>query len=266
MSANIAKTFIAIGAMLLIAACSSDGSSFGGGGGGGGGAGPLDTTLGVTGEGGITETLGVSALTDPLLGTEGILGGGREGLVGGEMPDELREGITLLAEGLAPVVDAVDENLPLDMITDQLPGLGIAGDGGLLADLTGQDPVGMLLGSNGTVPALVGGGNDGALGDILPEGGLPGLPGGGDGGAPELPGLDGLPLVGDLLGGGLPGLPGGDGGAPELPGLDGLPIVGDLLGGGLPDLPGGDGGDSPLAPVTDLVGGLVGGLPVPVAQ
>jgi len=59
--------------------------------------------------------------------------------------------------------------------------------------------------------------------------------------------------VTDLLGGGLPG---GDGGDPLAPVTD---LVGGLAGGGLP---GGDGSD-PLAPVTGLLGGLSGGLPTP---
>ncbi|MBX3495174.1 MAG: hypothetical protein KF769_02935 [Parvibaculum sp.] len=258
MSANTTNTAIALGAMLLVAACSSDGASFAGsgGGGGGGGGGPEPVaTLGVTGEGGVTETLGLAALTDPLLGTEGVLGGGGEGMVGGEMPPELQDGVAPLADGLAPVVDTASESLPLGMVTEQIPALGIAGEGGLVEDLTGQDPLTMLLGSSGTVPTLIGGGNDGALGDIVPEGAIPGLPGG-DGG---LPGLDGLPLIGDLSGGDLPGLPGGDGADPLAP-------VTDLIGGGLPGLPGDDGA-SPLDPVTDLVGGLAGGgLPVPGAE
>ena len=255
MSANTMNTAVAFGAMLLVAACSSDGSSFAGSGGGGGGGAEPVAALGVTGEGGISETLGVAALTDPLLGTEGVLGGGGEGMIGGELPPELQDGLAPLADGLAPVVDTASESLPLGMITEQVPSLGIAGEGGLVEDLSGQDPLTMLLGGNGTVPLLVGGGNDGALGDIVPKGAVPGLPGG-DGGAP---GLDGLPLVGDLLGGGLPG---GDGADPLAP-------VTDLIGGGLPGLPGGDGGNSasPLDPVTDLVGGLVGGgLPVPGAE
>ncbi|MDO9127314.1 MAG: hypothetical protein Q7U42_10645 [Parvibaculum sp.] len=249
MFVNSAKAAVAIGAMLLVAACNSDGSAFGGGPGGGGGGGTSSiTSLGVTGEGGMTEKLGLAALTDPLLGTEGVLGGGGDGAVGGQLPPELTDALAPLTDGLAPVVDTLAENLPLGMITDQIPALGVAGEDGLVYDIAGQDPVGMLLGSNGTVPMLVGGGNDGALGDIVPEGAIPGLPGGGDGGDPLAP-------ITDLLGGGLPGLPGGgDGGDPLAP-------ITDLLGGGLPGLPGGGGGDDPLAPVTDLLGGA-GGLGV----
>lgn len=291
MLTNAVKISTALGAMLLAAACNSDSSGFGGGGGGGGGTPSSVTSLGVTGEGGLTETLGLAALTDPLLGTEGILGGGGDGALGGVLPAELTDGLAPVADGLAPVVATLNDSLPLGMVTDQIPALGIGGEDGLVYDLVGQDPVGMLLGSNGTIPSLVGGGNDGALGDIIPAGAIPGLPGGGDGG---VPGLDGLPIVGDLLGGlPVPGLPGGgDGGVgglgvtgesglvadllgqdPVGPALAPLAPVADLIGGGndgvlgdilpaggLPGLPGGDGGgdSDPLAPLTGLLGSLPG--------
>jgi hypothetical protein len=247
MNGNMLKTAVAIGAMLVAAACSSDGSStFGGGGGGGGGTPSTVTALGVTGEGGVTEAVGLSELTDPLLGTEGVLGGGGEGAVGGQLPDELVSALEPLASGLAPVTDALGQ-VPLGMITEQLPALGVSGEGGLGEDLLGQDLTGMLLGETGTVPALLAGGEEGALGGLIPSGALPGLPGGGDGGDPLAP-------ITDLLGGGLPG---GDGGDPLAPVTD---LLGGLAGGELPGLPGG-GGDDPLAPVTDLLGGA-GGLGV----
>ncbi|ABS61708.1 putative membrane protein, glycine-rich [Parvibaculum lavamentivorans DS-1] len=288
MARNSAKIALAASAMFLVAACNSDGSSFGGGGGGGGGTPSSITSLGVTGEGGVTETLGIAALTDPLLGTEGVLGGGGEGAIGGQLPAELTDAIAPLRDGLAPVVDTVGGSVPVGTVTDQIPSLGIGGEGGLVYDLAGQDPVGMLLGGNGTVPMLLGGGNDGALGDVVPAGAVPGLPGGGDGGDPLAP-------ITDLLGGGLPGLPGGgddplapvtdllggagglgvtgDGGVlssllgddPVGPAITPLGPVADLLGGGSDGLLGsivpadalpGGGGDDPLAPVTDLLGGL----------
>ena len=126
----------------------------------------------------------------------------------------------------------------------------------------------MVLGGTGTIPALVGGGNEGALGDVVPEGSVPGLPdtGGDDplaavtdllsGGLPELPGGGDDPLapVTDLLAGGLPGVPGGGGDNPLAPVTDALAPVTDALG-GTPDLPGADA----LAPVTDIVGGLTTG-------
>ena len=97
MNGNMLKAAVAIGAMLIATACSSDGSSTLGGGGGGGGTPSTVTALGVTGEGGVTETLGLSELTDPLLGTEGVLGGGGEGAVGGQLPDELVSALEPLA-------------------------------------------------------------------------------------------------------------------------------------------------------------------------
>ena len=100
MSSNVAKMALAMSAMLLAAACSSDGSSTlgGGGGGGGGGSSSTVTALGVTGEGGVTDTLGLASVTDPLLGTEGVLGGGDEGLVGGQLPPELKEALEQSAQ------------------------------------------------------------------------------------------------------------------------------------------------------------------------
>ena len=232
MSMNFTKTAAAVGAMLLVTACGSSSDSVFGGGGGGGGSSPASVTaLGVTGEGGVTEKVGLSALTDPLLGTEGVLGGGDEGLIGGQVPAELTEGLAPIADGLSPVVGAVEENLPLGMVTGQLPALGVSGEGGLGEDLLGQDLTGMLLGETGAIPGLLAGGNDGPLGSAIPEGAVPGLPGG-DGGDPLAPVTD---LVGGLLGGGLPGLPGGDGGDPLAPVTD---LVGGLVGGGLPALPG----------------------------
>ncbi len=178
MSMNATKIAAAMGAMLLATACSSGDSAFGGGSGGGGGGTPSSvTTLGVTGEGGTTEKLGLAGLTDPLLGTEGVLGGGDEGLIGGQVPDELAEGLAPVSDGLEPVMTALDQ-VPLEMVTEQIPALGISGEGGLGEDLIGQDLTGMLLGETGTVPATLAGGNDGALGNLIPEGAIPGLPGG----------------------------------------------------------------------------------------
>ncbi|PKQ08449.1 MAG: hypothetical protein CVT73_07105 [Alphaproteobacteria bacterium HGW-Alphaproteobacteria-12] len=271
MNGNTLKAAVAIGAMLVVTACSSDGSSSLGGGGGGGGTPSTVTALGVTGEGGATEALGLSELTDPLLGTEGVLGGGGEGAIGGQLPDELVSALEPLASGLAPVTDALGQ-VPLGMITGQLPALGISGEGGVGEDLLGQDLTGMLLGETGTVPALLGSGEEGALGALIPEGALPGLPGGDDGDDPLAP-------ITDLLGGGLPG---GDGGDPLAPvtdllgGAGGLGVTGD--GGLLADLAGSDPLGSAIEPVPVVstllsggndgaLGGLApeGGLPLPSA-
>lgn len=219
------------GAVSLLAACVDTSTPILGSGGGGTTTSPV--SLGATGEGGTTTDLGLASLTDPLLGTTGLLGGGEDGALGQLLPAEVT---TPIAEGLSPVVDTLASSLPLDEVLGQIPALGVTQDGGLLSDVLGQDPVGPLLGNDGTVVALLGGGNDGALGDLT-GGGLPGVPGGG--------GSDPLAPLTDLLGGGLPG--GGD---------NPLAPVTDLLGGGLPG-----GGDNPLAPVTDLLGGGLGDAP-----
>lgn len=239
MFGNGARTALAASAMLLAAACTADQAALNGSGGGGGSdASPVAVTrLGVTGDGGASEKLGFAALTDPLLGTEGLLGGGDEGLIGGQVPAEVTDNIEPATDGLKEVSAAVNENAPSGMVTEQVPSLGIAGQDGLVYDVAGQDPAGMVLGGTGTIPALVGGGNDGALGSAVPEGSVPGLPDAG--------GDDPLATVTSLLGGGLPKLPGGGGDDPLAP-------VTDLLAGGLPDVPGG-GGDDPLAPVTDAL-------------
>lgn len=234
------------GAVSLLAACVDSSSPVvpGGSGGGGGSTTTSPVSLGVTGDGGTTDSLGLASLTDPLLGTTGLLGGGSDGQLGAVLPAELTDPV---ASGLSPVVDTLASSLPLSTVTDQIPALGVTGDGGLLDDTLGQDPVGPLLGTDGTVVALLGGGNAGALGDLTGGGlpAIPGLPGGGGGSDPLAP-------LTDLLGGGLPGLPGG--------GDNPLAPVTDLLGGGLPGLPGG-GGSDPLAPVTDLLGGGLGSTP-----
>ncbi|MCE9650320.1 MAG: hypothetical protein K8R18_11925 [Parvibaculum sp.] len=167
-------------ALTLLAACSSDGNS-GIGGGSGGGSGGLSTLsapeLGVTGEGGTTEALGVAALTDPILGTDGVLGGGGDGQVGGQIPaDQLDP----LSSQLQPVSEQIAAAVPLDMVTSQLPALGVNGEDGLVQDLSGQDPLTGIVGSTGVVGALLGGGNDGQLGDVVPAGTVPSLPGGDD--------------------------------------------------------------------------------------
>lgn len=117
-------------------------------------------------------------------------------------------------------------------------------------DLLGGDLLGGLLGEDGLVGGLLGGGllggEEGLLGGVLGGGLL-------DGGLPLVGGLvsgqgagDGLPLVGDVLGGGLP-------------------LVGDVLGGGLPlgGVLGGDGvlGGEMLSVVTDTTLGCDAAVP-----
>jgi hypothetical protein len=164
-----------------VAACSSDGRD-----GSTAGSGSSQSTLtkrangdptipqmGLTGTGGTTDALGVASLVDPILGSDGTLGGGDDGQVGSALPaDQLSQ----LSSQTAPVAGQIANALPLDMVTSQIPGLGVAGQGGLVDDIVHQDPVSDILGTNGAVGALVGGGNNGALGDVVPAGSVPALP------------------------------------------------------------------------------------------
>lgn len=179
-------------AVAMLAACSSDGSSsLGGSGPGGGGGGGLLTTLstpqlGITGDGGATDAIGLAALTDPILGTDGLLGGGSDGEIGGKIPAGALEP---LSSQLAPIADQIAGALPLGMVTGQLPTLGVDGKGGLVQDITGQDLLTGIVGSTGVVGGLLGGGNAGQLGDIVPPGTIPALPGISDGGGGPLAAL-----------------------------------------------------------------------------
>lgn len=120
MAMKATKLVAAAGAMLLAAACSSDDAVIGSGGGPGGGGGiSTVTALGVTGEDGVTEKLGLAKLTDPLLGTEGVLGGGGEGALASALPAQLTDALAPVTSGLDPVVTGLTDNLPLGTITDQ---------------------------------------------------------------------------------------------------------------------------------------------------
>lgn len=219
MMKRLRNVLLATSAMALLAACASDGNSGSGGGGGGGLGSTAVPELGLTGEGGATDALGVSALTDPLLGTTGLLGGGGDGQVGGAIP---ADALTPLSSQLEPVAEQIAAAVPLGLITDQVPALGVNGDGGLVDDLVGQDPLTGVVGSDGLVGSLLGSGNDGAVGNIIPEGTIPSLPTGSDPTAAvtglvstvtgALGGAGGLPTTGtplDSVTGALGGLAGG---------------------------------------------------------
>jgi hypothetical protein len=188
---TLRNMLLATSAMALLAACASDssGSSLGGGGGGGASTSSVPQ-LGVTGAGGATSALGVSALTDPILGTDGVLGGGGNGELGGQIPADQ---LTPISSQLAPVSEQVASALPLSTVTSQVPQLGVTGDGGLLDDVAGQDPLSDIVGTTGVVGSTLAGGNGGALGDIVPAGSVPSLPG--------LPGGDPTEIVTSLVGG-----------------------------------------------------------------
>ncbi len=240
LNSKLSRGLLLASVLPLLAACGSDGVS--GTGGGGGAPGTLTTPqLGVTGSGGVTEGLGVAALTDPILGTEGLLGGGSSGELGGVIPmDQLAP----ISSQLSPVVDQISGAIPLDMVTGQIPGLGVNGKDGLLVDLTGQDPLTGIVGTNGVVGGLLAGGNGGALGDIVPAGTIPSLPGGSG---------DPTALLGDLtagtplaaLSGALP--TGGDPTAKVQDALGLLSTLGTAVGGSNP---------------TDLLGTVTSLVPV----
>lgn len=231
---RVRNALLATSAMALLAACASDGAGTAGG---GGNAGPLASVpqLGVTGSGGVTEATGLAALTDPVLGTDGVLGGGSDGLIGGQVPADQ---LTPLSSQLQPVADQVAGALPLDMVTGQIPALGVDGSGGLVSDLTGQDLLTPVVGSTGILGGTLGGGDSGAIGNIVPADTVPSLP---------LDGLPGLPA--------LPGVPGGSGSDPLAPVTGALATVTSTLGGAT------GGGSGPLAPVTGVLDTVTGALP-----
>lgn len=176
----MSKLFILRGALLAaavfsVSACTTDGTSSIGGSGSSGGSGSTASSpqLGVTGNGGTTQALGVASLTDPILGTTGLVGGGTGGLVGGVLPSGA---LAPLSSQLAPVTDQIASALPLSTISDSIPGLGVSGPGGLTSDLLGQDPLTGIVGTDGLIAGVVGGGNDGVLGNIIPAGTVPSLP------------------------------------------------------------------------------------------
>jgi hypothetical protein len=171
----IAKTLILCSTCLVLAGCVTDkismSSEVGGDGagaslrstgvssviGGDDGSGPIGSTggLGVTGDNGaIANVIG----DDPLGGVlDGALGKGNivSQILGS--PDGTKGLVPELAAGVAGDSDA-------DILNG---GLGLGGEDGLLADLTGSDFGGAVLGTQGVIPAGLAGGNDGLLGALL---------------------------------------------------------------------------------------------------
>lgn len=161
-----------------LAACGTDSismsSEVGGGGArsayatnqGGGAATPASTTgnlsdgsvpvdgLGVTGDGGVLDNL-VGA--DPI-----------GGVIEGSLPqlaDILGTKPGATTNGIVPEIAGALAGTGNGVL---LPGgLGVTGEGGVIADLLGSDIGGDLLGGQGLIASNVAGGNDGLLGSLL---------------------------------------------------------------------------------------------------
>ena len=208
---------------------------------------PVDG-LGVTGEDGVLDNLLGS---DPIGGTlEGALPQLADIL--GTKPDATTSGIVPeVAGALAGSGDGII-----------VPGgLGITGEGGVLADVLGSDVGGDLLGDQGLIAANIAGGKDGLLASVLGDNPTKGL---------LSPATNNLPLnqlTVALAGQPSLGVTGQSGLVADLLGSDltagVLPsggAIGGLLGGGdagalghaLPD------GQAPLAAVGTTVSGLLG--------
>lgn len=210
---------------------------------------PVDG-LGVTGDNGALDNLLGS---DPIGGViEGTLPQLADIL--GTKPGATTDGIVPeLAGALAGSGDGVI-----------LPGgLGVTGEGGVVADLLGSDIGGDLLGDQGLIASNIAGGNDGLLGSILGDDPSKALL------APVTSNLPVGQLTAALAGQASLGITGQSGLVADLLGSDltagVLPsggVVGGLLGGGdtgalghaLPD------GQAPLAAVGDAVSGLLGAV------
>lgn len=202
------------------------------------------TQLGLSGEGGVSDSvLGVDVIS-PLLGNGGLVGatagGGDEGLVARNLSTDALASVPVLGEvvGQLPIEDGL---LPaeaqtalldgLDQVGSQVPALGVSGEGGLGEDLFGYDMTGALIGTEGGLaPNLLSGGSDAQLGNAVPEGSEPLAPVGelAQGiieGAQTTPETDNLAALSPVLGPLVQGLFGvegsGDGPVPgvELPSL-----------------------------------------------
>lgn len=122
-----------------------------------GDGGTLSNGLGVTGDGGVLANV---FGTDPIGGTiDGLLGDNNAltQIIGTPDDGTNRGLVPELAAAVAGDPDAVVLN----------GGLGVTGTDGLIADLTGSDLGGAVLGTQGVIPAGVAGGNDGLLGALL---------------------------------------------------------------------------------------------------
>lgn len=235
------------------------------------------TGLGIFGSGGLVADLTDTDLLGGALDTSGVLGaslaGGNDGLLGSIL-DTQGFGAPL-ASLTRPLTAALPGGeLPLNTLTDGLsrvPALGLTDSGGLVADLIGVDLVGNLVGTNN----LLGGGNGGALGNLVPMSepplgaigdvatGVLGIVSGGKS-SPLAGALEpAMPSLGALLGG-LNSTVGGVA-APAQQALGSAPVLGDLLGTSAMSAPGGGQGGA-LEPVTGVISSVpvVGGALAPV--
>lgn len=177
----ITKTLILCSACLVLAGCVTD---------------KISMSSEVSGGGSSTElrSAGVSSIVDsevsPIGVTTGALGTTGRGLgitghngvvanvvgvdpLGGILDGALGQGNIVSqilgtsggGKGLVPELAAAIAGDPDAVVLGG--GLGIGGENGLLADLTGSDFIGAVLGTQGVIPASLAGGNDGLLGALL---------------------------------------------------------------------------------------------------
>lgn len=238
----------------------------GGGGGGDGGACGDCGSPGSEGDGPGLGVIGDGGVLDNVVGTDPI-GGVVDDILGPRNPISAILG-SGSGSGLVPSAAAM---LAGDRDAEVV-GLGIAGEGGLVADLTGADMFGGLLSNDGLLGASIAGGNDGLLGALLNgQAANPPLAPVAGPLAAALPmstlteTLSGLPALGLTGDGGLVG---------DLVGTD---VGGALLGSNTPAGGGNDGllgdllpaGSAPLAPAGDALTGtlnvIAGNEPSPLA-
>lgn len=226
--------------------------------------------LGVLGEGGLVADLAGTGLLGGMLDTGGVLtasiAGGNDGLLGALLNDRI--GSSPLASVAGPVAAALPSSALGDVLA-QLPALGLTGSDGLVADLIGTDILGNLVGET-----PLGGGNEGQLGNIVPAGepplgyvgdltdGLLNVVAGSDSSPASSALAPAVPVLENILGAGA-GIVGGAV-APAIGALGSVPVVGARPVGASPAAAdtGAPSMVAPgiLAPVTGLVGGLVGGI------
>lgn len=226
--------------------------------------------LGILGEGGLLADLAGTDFLGGTLDTGGVLtasiAGGNDGLLGALLDGRI--GDPPLAPVAGPVAAALSASA-LDGALAQLPALGLTGSDGLIADLTGSDLAGNLLGPD----TPLGGGNDGQLGDIVPAGepplgyvgdltnGLLNIVAGNETSPTGSVLAPAVPVLENILGTGASAI--GDLAAPVTGALGSVPVVGGVVGGppsAAPDTGTPSAASGILAPVTGLVGGLAGGF------